>query len=110
MSDTTPSRIKVMTDYDSPPLWNGDAVGPIDPRSLDLPESLTLGLEAWQKWYDETLVRDDPATSGFTTDAERDLFVATGELLATRLAHVLQGTEVVYFDQGTATVRPVGDH
>ncbi len=110
MTNTIPSRIKVMTDYDCPPLWNGDSVGPIEPRSLDLPESLILGLEAWHKWYDETLVRDDPATSGFSSDGELALFVATGELLATRLANVLgDATEVVYFDRSTSEPRSVAD-
>lgn len=104
----TPSRIKVMTDYDCLPLWGVGASGPIDPSSLDLPESLVLGLEAWQRWYDETLNREDPAASGFGSDLELSLFAATGELLATRLANELgNDIEVVFFDQRSSEIRPI---
>lgn len=98
-----------MTDYDCHPLWGVGTEGPVDPRSLDIPESLILGLEAWRRWYDETLNREDPAASGFADDLDKALFAATGELLATRLALELgPETEVVYFDQRTSDVRAVG--
>lgn len=89
-------NIKVMADYDCPPLWcDGDGVGPIDPADLEISAKLAEDLWAWGADYDGTLNRDDPVNSGFASTTEEVRFEDTGRALTRRLARELQGTAKV---------------
>jgi len=110
MSPGLPRRIKVMTDYETFPLWDIGPSGPapIDPRGLPIRPSLILAFEAWQQWYDETLNHHDPAKSGFDDANQLSLFVEEGKQLARRLAIALHSqAEVVFFDPRDSTLYPV---
>jgi hypothetical protein len=78
-------RIKVMPDYDCHPLWwdaGSNEVGNIDPKELGLSNDLSGRLQDWAREFDETLNRDDPVRSGFSSpDAERG-FLERGRQLA----------------------------
>jgi len=93
-------QIKVMADYDCPPLWWDKAprrVGPIMPEELGLPTELCADLLRWAEAYDATLVRDDPARSGFPSqEAERE-FKDRGKVLALRVADALGGSATVRY-------------
>ena len=86
----TPRAIKLMADYDCWPLWRvGEQVGNIDPATLPLPADLQLALEHWAQAFDNTLNRDDPASSGFESDEEWHSFQKESALLAQRLSDAL---------------------
>lgn len=84
-------RLKLMADYDCHPLWgvSADDLGDVDPASLPISAALVAALAVWAEDYDATLVRDDPAASGFTDAAAEAAFRARGEVLAARLADEL---------------------
>lgn len=87
-------KIKVMADYDCPPLWwdkGSPEVGPLDPRTLGLPANLVAALEAWAAAYDATLDRDDPAASGFPSAAAEQAFHEQGRRLAEQVGAVTGG-------------------
>jgi hypothetical protein len=94
-------RIKLMPDYDCWPLWEtGEDVGNIDPASLPISERLQERLEAWARRYDETLNRENPATSGFASSEVESSFEKEGvALCAALMAELGEGSEVVYFSQ-----------
>jgi hypothetical protein len=62
-------KIKVMADYDCWPLWEtSPGIENVDPETLPISRELARDLAAWQAKYDATMVRDDPASSGFHDD------------------------------------------
>lgn len=83
-------KIKVMADYDCAPLWwdGGDPgpVGSLQPEGLGLSPALCDELWAWASEYDATLVRDDPARSGFASATAERAFEDRGRHLAKRVA------------------------
>lgn len=79
--------IKLMTDYGAHPLW---WYGPtaeemdeynLDPATLPLSQEALVRLQAWADTYDSILNWDDPASSGFSSQAEKDAFEAEGIVL-----------------------------
>ncbi|MGW4890789.1 hypothetical protein ACWEQL_00755 [Kitasatospora sp. NPDC004240] len=104
--------IKVMADYDCHPLWftaaeeAGD-VSPEDPR-LGLSAGLAADLTAWAGEFDAILVRDDPASSAFTSEEAERRFDTRGRRLAGRVASELGPTwQVLWFEGRTGTVREI---
>ena len=79
--------VKLMCDYDCHPLWEASAgeVGNIDPESLPITGDLRRALADWSSRYDDTLDRDDPRSSGFSSDKEEATFKSDGLALAVRL-------------------------
>ena len=73
-------RIRLMADYGSFPLWHEDGpeLGDIDPATLPISEALRAELNGWADQYQATLNEDDPAASGFETEAEEEQFKAEG--------------------------------
>jgi hypothetical protein len=73
--------IKLMPDYYCYPLWwavgSGQA-GDIDPSTLPLKPETIQKLMAWSDTYDDILNEEDPAASGFTSQAEEDRFEEEG--------------------------------
>lgn len=100
-------KIKVMSDYQSCPLWDLGPDGPrnLDPSELPLSADLKRSLDEWARRFDATLVIDDPARSGFTDPLEEQAFDEEGLQLATRLKAELGGESTVeYFEQRTGKV------
>jgi hypothetical protein len=93
-------QIKLMTDYESWPLWwAGDAdPGNIDPNTLPLSAATIARLEAWANAFDATLNRDDPASSDFPSDAAFESFEAEGRALWRQLRDELAPQyQVLYY-------------
>jgi hypothetical protein len=102
--------IKVMTDYESHPLWMParDGTVNIDPESLPITRKLVQELLNWADEYDATLNQADPLASGFSDSAAEDAFYERGKRLAGQLAAELpEAYEVEYFDGRDARVHPV---
>lgn len=77
-------HIKLMADYICYPLWelgDPDYMGDIDPRCLPLPKATILRLDHWAAVFDDILVWDDSASSGFKTKEEEDAWDQEGVLL-----------------------------
>ncbi|MGK7928298.1 MAG: hypothetical protein AB4290_24155 [Spirulina sp.] len=94
------TKIKLMPDYFSHPLWglDSDNIGDIDPKTLPLSLDTIAKLEAWAKTYNNILNWDDPATSGFASLEEEEEFEREGVRLWLQLKRELPITyEVVYF-------------
>ena len=96
------NSIKVMTDYQCFPIWHygSDTVGDIDPASLPISKELAVSLLDWASTYDETLNRQDPVKSGFSTEAAETEFIEKGLELAQMLKCELKSTEVYYYHEG----------
>lgn len=102
MATRLPGRIKLMADYECFPLWDMGPSGPgnLDPRELPISRLLIERLEAWAGKYDETLDREDPSSSGFSTRNLHRSFVEEGRRLAVQLAQeVGDGCIVLYYDK-----------
>jgi hypothetical protein len=100
-----------MADYESYPTWltGPTGVDNIDPAELPISDSLASSLLRWAQAYDDTLNRDDPAASGFSSASEEAEFIATGRELARRLAAELSDRyRVEYFDGRTSELIAVG--
>lgn len=99
-----PKHIKLMADYDCYPLWSmaPDHVGNINPETLPLSPEIKLRLQQWAKAYDETLNRDDPASSGFKSEDDAVAFEEEGMRLWQRLCQELGPEyEVAYFSESS---------
>jgi hypothetical protein len=81
------TRIKVMADYYTHPLWaiDEDAYGDFPPESLDLSPELTRDLNAWAEEFTASLDPDNPGESRWS-DEERRAHEARARPLAIRLA------------------------
>jgi hypothetical protein len=89
---TEPVRIiKLMPDYECWPLWEASPgqIGNIDPSSLAISEELKAELARWAESFDNVLVWDDPATSGFSSMDQLVKFRADGFGLAMSLQRQL---------------------
>lgn len=92
--------IRLMADYECWPLWEpeGDPY-PVEPESLPLLVLLREQLWSWAAVYDATLNRADPASSGFSSETERQKFIQDGSALQRQLQDELgDDYEVTYFD------------
>lgn len=100
-----------MADYECYPTWltGSTGVDNVDPAELPISDGLATSLSQWAQTYDDTLDRDDPASSGFPgADREAD-FYAAGHELARRLAAELLGRYTVeYFDGRFGRLVPAG--
>ena len=76
-----------MTDYYSYPLWeeNENSYENVNPDDLPISSGLRDALTGWAQRYDDTLDRDDPRQSGFSTPEAEAAFKAEGEVLLGRL-------------------------
>lgn len=75
-----------MADYECWPLWEpGGDPYPLEASSLPLSPWLQESLRHWAEVYDATLDRQDPASSGFFTELERQKFIQDGLALRQRL-------------------------
>lgn len=75
-----PKQMKMMTDYQSYPLWwaeEGDT-GNIDPATLPISSETLARLDNWARLYDATLNLDDPLASGFSNNQEENAFEHEG--------------------------------
>ncbi len=95
---TTPIPIKLMADYHCYPLWQMNEAGNLDPDQLPLSTILKKHLKNWTEWYDDTLVTDDPLSSGFKNLRDSVLFEEEGKFLWQQLQRELdEEYEVFYF-------------
>ncbi len=72
-----------MADYQCWPLWlqQIDGSDNTDPSNLPLKQETIDRLKSWAVKYDSTLNQDDPASSGFGTELESDMFEKEGREL-----------------------------
>jgi len=79
-------RIKVMTDYDTYPLWALDEglVGDFAPHQLGVSLELENDLWSWAGEFDASLDRDDPANSHWS-EARHGQHIEEGLTLARRI-------------------------
>lgn len=96
-------KIKLMPDYYCYPLWwaagSGQA-GDIDPATLPLKPETIHRLMAWSDAYDDILNEDDPAASGFNSQAEENAFEEEGIRIWLQLRQELENEyEVGYMSQ-----------
>lgn len=93
-------EIKLMADYQCFPLWEASPgiVGNIDPASLPISLGLKNLLHEWSGEYDATLNLEDPALSGFCSDAAHAEFQRKGQFLAAALqAELGEGYRIKLF-------------
>jgi len=88
-----------MADYDCFPLWESDPdlTGNVDPSTLPISGSLCASLLSWAEAYDATLVRDDPARSGFSSPAAEQAWLREGAQLTEALRQALGPAITVYY-------------
>ncbi|MBB4017451.1 MULTISPECIES: hypothetical protein [Chelatococcus] len=91
-------KIKLMADYDCWPLWDLDEIRNVNPETLPLSATLKAALEAWAASYSETLDRDNPVESGFSSKAAAIAFNKEGRRLRDQLKVELPSFQIVYFD------------
>ncbi|MBE5215999.1 hypothetical protein IG605_010430 [Pectobacterium quasiaquaticum] len=92
-------KIKLMADYQCHPLWDvsPENYGDISPEELLISSELKNSLEEWAKRYDAILNMDDPASSGFNSESEENLFIDDGYKLAQLLREELGNEyEIIY--------------
>lgn len=89
--------IKLMPDYECHPLWGviPSEFGDIDPKTLPISTKLQQQLRTWADTYDQTLDREDPRQSGFSTALDVSAFEAEGERLAEQLRTELGSNYIV---------------
>jgi hypothetical protein len=103
--DSKTDIIKLHADYDCFPLWR---IGPqtvenIDPQRLPISQELKRMIYVWQQQYDETLNRDDPPSSGFTSHEHLIDFDADGWEIWRRLSQELEGLyRIQYYSEADA--------
>ncbi|GLV73986.1 MULTISPECIES: hypothetical protein [Streptomyces] len=98
--------VRLSAEYECYPVWviTEQGLDNVAPDSLPLSKQLIEDLNRWGDEYEATYNRDDPITSGFTSEAAEQRFVERGHRLARRLRDELDGTWCVsYFDQSTAS-------
>jgi len=80
-----------MADYGCFPVWESDPalVGNVDPSTLPISAFLCARLLAWAAVYDATLVRDDPAQSGFLSPVAEQAWLSEGAQLTEALRQEL---------------------
>lgn len=81
------TRIKVMAEHDTHPLWalDEDLYGDFPPERLGLSQELTDDLNAWAEAFTSSLNREDPAES-LWSDEQHKAHQAMARPLAVRLA------------------------
>lgn len=85
------NNVKLMAEYECFPLWSIDADNPgsIEPEQVPISERLIQDLWAWASRYDKTLNWDDPVSSDFKSESEKQQFKEDGEKLYRRLQEEL---------------------
>ncbi len=88
-----------MPDYFCYPLWgmDEDNLGDIDPKMLPLSQNMIEQLETWAKMYDMTLNQEDPNSSGFSSQAQKQAFEEKGIQLWYQLRQELADDYEVYY-------------
>lgn len=85
-------KIRICPDYECPPIWHDEQIGPIDPHDLPISDELASAFWVWAAEYDATLNRTDPSSSGFSTAEAEHSFDHQGRLLTRQLSIELAGT------------------
>lgn len=91
-----------MPDYECWCLWDMDDPANIDPETLPISSDLKARLAAWEEAYDATLVRENPAASGFHSEGASKTFNEDGWKLFEELKEELPTIEIFYFDSEKA--------
>ncbi|WP_432588893.1 hypothetical protein ABVG11_28925 [Streptomyces sp. HD1123-B1] len=98
--------VRLYADYECYPVWivSDQGLDNVAPDSLPLSGQLAEELDRWGDEYEATYNREDPATSGFTSESAERSFNQQGKNLARRLRDELDETWCVsYFDRATAS-------
>lgn len=101
--------VTLRAEWEVGPFWVSQGGGVSDPYDVDeiseivlIEESLLRDVDQWDSDFQALYRPDDPASSGFAGEADRQNFVARGRLLAQRLRQSLDSSvEVRYSGDGT---------
>lgn len=104
------TRIKVMADYETYPLWalDEDLFGDFAPEELNLSPKLTRDLNDWAKAFNTSYDPDDPAVSRWS-DEERAAHEAKARMLAVRLARERPDRTIFVMDAEVGVVEVRAD-
>lgn len=93
-------KIRLMPDYFCYPIWGNSVgnIGNINPEELFLSSGLVNDLNKWASIYDETLNKNDPISSGFNSEYEKQLFISHGEELCNRMKEELGSEYIVEYN------------
>lgn len=88
--------VRLSPEYVCSPIWLVFDDGVLDVSVMDLPLDAELArrLRAWDDTYQATYRPNDPASSGFTTSAEKEAFWREGRLLLAALRAEFPGLQV----------------
>ncbi len=93
-------KIKLMAEYNYSPLWDIEEVDNIELDQLPLSVETVERLLHWAKAYDQIMNWDDPASSGFASEQEREAFEREGIALWRQLQQELAPEyQVFYFSE-----------
>lgn len=103
------TRIKVMADYYTHPLWalDDDTYGDFSPEQLGLSPALSKDLEDWAEAFTSSLDPDNPGESRWS-EADRGAHDAMARPLAVRVAREKPDRRVYVLDRETADVVEIG--
>ncbi|NER26259.1 MAG: hypothetical protein F6J89_00965 [Symploca sp. SIO1C4] len=90
-------KIKLMADYNYYPIWDMEEPDNINPHELPLQEETIKRLLNWSKAYDNILNLNDPSSSDFVDEMERQEFEKEGVKLWQKLQKELKPNYSVFY-------------
>ncbi|MEQ1754962.1 MAG: hypothetical protein ABL973_12605 [Micropepsaceae bacterium] len=88
----TPVNLRLQPDWQCHPLWDADTGDNVSQYALELPHELMDRIERWDDLFQDTYDGDDPSSSGFKSEHERQLYREEGKAIAAELAKVWPGS------------------
>ncbi|MCE9521880.1 MAG: hypothetical protein K8S25_05545 [Alphaproteobacteria bacterium] len=86
-----PVNLRLQPDWQCWPLWDADTGENVSHFCLNLADDLAERIGAWDDGWQATYNGDDPPSSGFATEAERDAYRVEGRAIAAALSAVWPG-------------------
>jgi hypothetical protein len=90
-SDDIPKHLRLAPDWQHWPLWDAETGNNVSHFRLNLPDALAERIAAWDDVWQETYNGDEPPSSGFKTDRERQAYVLEGKSIVEELRRVWTG-------------------
>ena len=90
-ADIVPKHLRLAPDWQHWPLWDAETGDNVSHFQLNLPDAIAERIKAWDDAWQETYNGDDPASSGFANDSERQAHVLEGKSIVQELRRVWTG-------------------